>query len=392
MAALDTYSLHTFIAAAIAAAPPGQPISVQVPPGAYPESHITLMPAVEVEVIGGPGVTVACLYASGCSNLTFRDIECTGVARTGLAVLITSCSAIAMFGLDVHATPAIAGVMIRDSTQIILDGSEVHDCGTGVSLLNASKVSITSNTIHDISSDGVHGAGSTQVTVDSNRIFNIASVTGDHPDAIQFFTAGTTTPPADIVITNNDIRRGTGNAFQGIFLSDEATLGYTGVVITGNGVEAGMWQGIYVANAVDPVVNNNYVNGDGQVSGAQTMSPWIMLAGKTTGGQVENNVSTGYNGLAAVPGLIQSGNKTIPLAKPGDYSGLDAWWKTMTPPPPVITPPADPLQAALDAANARIDVLTDQLTVSQGQTADAVKRLETLTTNLSQLLAIAAGS
>jgi len=314
------------IQALIAQAKPGSTITL--PPGDYPESGVKANPSAPVTILG-PGAIIHGLQLDGSSNLIFRGEEFVVQPRTGLAIGTTNGSRnLAFDQVNIHRPAGGAegtGVFFRNSSNVSITNSDIHDVAVGIQHLNTDHVTIARNSIHDITGDGIHGAGTSFITIDGNRIFNLFTQPGDHPDAIQFFTYGQTAGATDITITNNDIRQGKGGPVQGIFLGNESNLPYSRVRITGNLVMGGMWNGIAVGIGIDPVVEDNYVqahtdNWDDKHT--QVMTPWIVL--ESTGGSLKNNVSTAYL-LDKAVGLAQAGNAKIGNAKPGDYSGAEKW-------------------------------------------------------------------
>jgi parallel beta-helix repeat protein len=136
-------------------------------------------------------------------------------------------------------------------------------------------------------SDGVHAAGSSNVTVSNNKFADFFPVTGQHPDAVQFFTAGTTTTAQNISITGNLIERGAGSAIQGIFFSDESGVGYSNVAVTNNTVVGTLYNGIDLSDVSGANVSGNILQAySDQLS-------WIALH-SVTGATVSSNQAEQY--------------------------------------------------------------------------------------------------
>jgi hypothetical protein len=94
--------------------------------------------------------------------------------------------------------------------------------------------------------------------VADNAVWNIRPMPGDHPDAIQFLTAGSKAPATDIRVTGNVVFRGEGQATQGIFLRDQVgTLPFERVTIADNLIVGTGYNGILVMGAKDLAITGN---------------------------------------------------------------------------------------------------------------------------------------
>ena len=94
-------------------------------------------------------------------------------------------------------------------------------------------------------------------------------------------------------------------------LGNEKDLPYLRVRITGNLAMGGMWNGIAVGTSVEPIVEDNYVQGrsdNWSDDKSQVLAPWIIVQSK--GGSLKNNFATGFITKDA-SGLAQSHNVTI---------------------------------------------------------------------------------
>jgi len=332
----------------IAAAAPGS--TVTLPPGSYPESGVTAKPASMVTVIGSPGAVLNGLVFDGAANLTLRGLECVAQPRIGYAIgVVNGSKNIVLDGLNVHQAAGALdgyGVLFRGASNVSLINSELHQLTAGVQHLDCDHVLITDNRIHDLTGDGIKGGGTSFITVSRNKISDLTTAPGDHPDAIQFWTINETVAASDITITDNDIRQGRGGPVQSIFLGDETGLGFDRVRITGNLCMGGMWNGI-AAGDRGVTVDDNYVQGlTNNIDHGQNLSPWIIVRG--SGVSLRNNFATGFLTDQA-PGLAPSGNVTISNAAPGDYSAAEAWLKRRG-----VVVAADPRDAQISGLKSRL--------------------------------------
>jgi hypothetical protein len=260
------------------------------------------------------------LNVQNSSNLAFSHLELTPDAVSTYNATLQGDHNITLDQLNVHggATANGNGVMLRESTNVSLTNSNIHDLWNGVSHIHDDGVMISGNTIHGIATDGIHGGGSSDVTITGNVLSDFTPNPGDHPDAIQFWTSNTTASVHDLVVTNNIIERGTGAAMQGIFMNNENNLTYENVTITGNAMVGTMYNGILVYNAANVTVANNYVQGD------TDMNSKIWLD-QITGATIHNNAATDLEVLSGVTGATVSGNTVIAQALIGDITQLNQW-------------------------------------------------------------------
>jgi len=269
----------------------------------------------------------------GSSNLTFTNIEVTPKVAGGYAVTLGNDTNVHLEGLNIHASATADGnaVLIQNSTHISVNGSDIHNIGTGISYVNSDFVQLTNNKIHGIQSDGMHGGGTSDITISGNTFTDFAPKAGDHPDAIQFWTSGTTTSAHDIVITNNVMTRGAGQIFQGVFMGADDKLPFQNVTITGNAIVGGMYNGINLQNGNHVLIENNLVQG------YTDMNSWIALS-KTTNSTVDGNTASTVTINANNIGVSVHDNAIVALQTVGDLTALATWQHVSLP----IAEPAAP--------------------------------------------------
>lgn len=228
---------------------------------------------------GGEGVKVVSADASNpaellglkvtqSSGMTFKGVVLKDVdATTDYDFQVKDSSRIVFDNVKLVGQAGDAGYtsnpfMIRSSTDITVRNSDVSHVRYGINMLNNSGVTIANNNFQDIRTDGVRGGGNSNILITGNKFTDFKPAVGDHPDAIQFWTTNQTTISSNITITNNVVTRGNGAPMQGIFMRDESTtLPYTNVVISGNVVLGGLYNGIAVSNASGLKITNNIVAG-----------------------------------------------------------------------------------------------------------------------------------
>ena len=287
-------------------------------------------------------VVIAGVELNNCSGLTFRDVEIHVNERTQNVLNVVSSNDIHFDRVEMDDAfgSTRGGVLFRESSNVSISNSELHDIGTAIVNYRSANVTLTGNNLHDLKGDGIQTADSSVITISGNNFTNFFPSDGDHPDAIQFFTAGTTVAAHDISITNNTYVRGAGAPVQGIFMGDEVNLPYQNVVISGNAIVGGMYNGI-ATYAVNVTISNNIVQ-----AWADMASSIVLQT--STGASLTNNQATSYIFLGTSPGLVSSGNITLATAPVGDTSILGQTSTVLPsspppPPPPVaVSPPPPP--------------------------------------------------
>ena len=349
-AAYTTVYTSNGLWSAVKAALPGD--TIYLAPGAYTAMSMAGMnPAGMVTITSldpsHPAV-VAGLTLTNSSNLTFSNIELTPKAQGAYGITLGGDSNIRFDHLNIHASATVDGnaVLIRDSRNVSVTNSDIHNIGTGISYINSDTVMLSGNTLHNIQSDGIHGGGTSNITITGNTFTDFSPKAGDHPDAIQFWTSGTTTSAHDITITNNIITRGAGAAVQGIFLGNEKMLEYKNVTITGNAVVGGLYNGIFVVDASNAKIEGNLVQGYNDINS------WIYLS-KITTGVLDYNQATTFALAKDNVGLNVHDNTKIVLQPVGDLTVLNHWLNPQglaapTVPPESFDLSAPPTSEALD--------------------------------------------
>jgi Ca2+-binding RTX toxin-like protein len=207
------------------------------------------------------------LKITNSSNIAFQNIELDASrAKADNPVQILNSKNVSISDSDFHGSldgvvgNDVAAMLIRSSENVTIKSSEFQQFKFGIGHLDSNGLTLSGNSFHDIQSDGIRGGGSSNVTISNNRFSDFFPVDGDHPDAIQFWTAGTRLAATNIVVTNNVVERGAGSGVQGIFLRDEiGTMPFSNVTITNNQIIGGGFNGISVGNVKKLVIAENTV-------------------------------------------------------------------------------------------------------------------------------------
>ena len=190
--------------------------------------------------------------------------------------------------LDGNPTNDRDGLNFRGSNNIAVTNSTFEQLSRGLLIGSSQDVTLSGNMFKNMSTDGMDFAAVQRVAITGNTFTNFTPKAGDHPDAIQFWTSGTTVASSDISITNNKIMMGGPEGTQGIFLRDETgALPYQRVTIDNNLVYINSgYNGITVAGGNTIAVTNNTVVSQT----TDTLKLRINLSA-VTNGTVANNVS-----------------------------------------------------------------------------------------------------
>jgi hypothetical protein len=183
---------------------------------------------IDATVNNSSGLSFSNLSLAGSS---WDDLRAFWVSKSN-DIHLDHVSVQSVTGLDALRT---YGVNITGSTNVSVTNSEFQQLGRGIVTSTSSNIVLSGNVVHDIRTDGFDFSQVDHVTVSGNVFTSFHPAPGDHPDAIQFFTTGTTAPSHDIAITGNVILVGDGVPMQGIFIRDtDGSLPFTNVTISNN--------------------------------------------------------------------------------------------------------------------------------------------------------------
>lgn len=204
-------------------------------------------------------------------------------------------------------------INVRGGEKATIVGSTFRDLGGFLNFVRTDGVVFTDNVLSNIR-EGVRLVGAGNATIARNRMGPFKPTKGDHPDGIQFFTAGLNRPDDraahDVLIEGNLIDPGPDAHVQGIFIGDEAKFyasgrGYANLTIRNNMLIGTGWHGI----AVGPHGPGLTIEGNRLLirhNGDRVTDNWIMVG--EGGGVVRNNVA---GSLKLARGVTASGNKQV---------------------------------------------------------------------------------
>ncbi len=239
------------------------------------------------------------LRMSGSSGVTFEGLVFSAPAGVLHSFLVTGAddvhfSNIVMHGPDNMGSGAeVTPFFIRSSTNVSVTGSEFYDVKNALMLLDIDGIEISGNSFHDIRCDGVAGGGVSNALITNNVFTDFYPLntggSGDHPDAIQFWSNNQDEPGRNITISDNLIYRGNGLPMQGIFIRDTySEMPFEDLTISGNVVLGGLYNAISVGGVNGGQLVDNIVIGmDGQKS-------WIRVSADTDF-VIEDNFASHYS-------------------------------------------------------------------------------------------------
>ncbi|MFN3938086.1 MAG: right-handed parallel beta-helix repeat-containing protein, partial [Gemmobacter sp.] len=159
------------------------------------------------------------------------------------------------------------GLGIRHSSGVRIERNTFHLWHRAMVVGRSQDVLVRENEIHSVRSDGMNFASVQRVLIEGNHIhsFRTSRTSGDHPDMIQFWTAGTERPTTDVVIRNNILNAGRGSFSQSIFMRNEVVdsgragreMFYRNIEIAGNVIINSHLHGITVGETEGLVIRNN---------------------------------------------------------------------------------------------------------------------------------------
>lgn len=158
-------------------------------------------------------------------------------------------------------------IAVRDSAGIAFTGNEVFNWHRGGTFGNVDGLKVEGNDIYDLRSDGLDFAAVRNAVIAGNHIhdFRRSKASSDHPDMIQFWTAGTTTPSRDVAIIGNYLDIGGGDETQSIFMRNEVVdhgkagpeMFYRNIRIEDNLIRNGHLHGITVGESDGLAIRSN---------------------------------------------------------------------------------------------------------------------------------------
>jgi len=260
-------------------------------------------------------------------GLTFSNVELFATGTSGFTFQVKASSDIHFDHISLHGSldddPSndASGLQVMGSTNVTITNSDFTQLARGMAISTSTDVTVENNYIHDIRSDGMDFAQVGNVRILHNILKDFSPATGDHPDAIQFWTQGTTAPSHDILISGNLIMRGDGTGgAQGIFMGDElGNMHFERVTVSDNLLLGTGLNALRINGATNLTLSNNDL-----VTFAGQDKTYILIQ-NADGVTATGNESILY-GWDKVTNLTQSGNVTTVAVADSGLAALKAWF------------------------------------------------------------------
>jgi nitrous oxidase accessory protein NosD len=260
------------------------------------------------------------LSIKGSNGLTISQIE-FAIKAGSLGVGVQDSRDIRLEKLDIHGlmdgnpSDDPTGVSLQRSANVTIAESRFHDLGGGIGYSDVNGMTIVDNRFEVIRSDGVTGTRVNDVVISRNYFTDFYPEAADHPDVVQIWTSNAA-PSRNFTITDNVFERGAGRKVQGIFIKGDGAVGYENVVITGNAIIGGMYNGISVT------VANGLTISDNLVLGYDDMVSWIQVK-DSKAFRVTGNTATSF--IVLDYPLRKEGNVIVDKPGVGDTARLRQW-------------------------------------------------------------------
>lgn len=235
-----------------------------------------------------------------------------------------------------HATGV--GLSVDHATDLTVDGNRFARFYRGLTVSDSDRVTVTGNDVSDIRSDGMDFVADQGLLVADNMLHDFQTATGseDHPDMIQFWTAGTTRPTRDVVIRDNLLNAGSGSWTQSILMGNEVVaqgeagpeMRYRNITITGNVIINAHLHGISVGQADGVRIAHNTLihlaRADGGGDNPTLWTPRINVDETSDHVTIEGNATAAIVGGEQRPDWTVRGNVLIQDRDPRAANHYDA--------------------------------------------------------------------
>ena len=297
--------------------------------------------------------TLSGLMVSDCDGLTFLNVDMAADPAALYGYRFAGCERIRIDRCRAHSDHTlpvdqqrVTLVFFDGCSDVIVEGSDFSHAWHGIEHRRTKRITISDNRFHHLRTDGIRGGGMVDGLIEGNEFCDffgagVIGTSGDHCDAIQFWTTERTGRSSNVTIRRNAIRRGDGRLLQGMLLD-----GVDGLTVDDNLAIGTMWNGILIAGCTGATITRNKVLGDqGQPSRLRVVS--MDAVAEMTGNTAEFELPNG----AGVPGA----NEMVGLLPPDALSRIEADW--LAPDQPQLPP-----QDSLDAIKSELRELLPKVT------------------------------
>ncbi len=259
----------------------------------------------------------------GCSGITVTNTQITGDVARGVSALDDG------FGTG-------RALVFTKSANIEVSNNVISEFFRAAAFGSVTGLKVVGNDISNLSSDGFNFANVDNVVIDSNHIhdFHRNEASSAHPDMIQFWTAGTTSPSTNIVISNNFLDMGGGTSTQSIFMRNELVdqglagsgMYYQNVKILNNLIANLHSNGITVGASNGLVIDNNtLIQKIAPLESQGAPAPGIGVSSLSLNVKLTDNVAPVLGAIFANPpaAWLVSNNQVVQSTSPlaANYAG-----------------------------------------------------------------------
>lgn len=313
-----------------------------------------------VTITGGPGAKVREVQVTGSKGWRFAGLDFDAGPSGYYMYRVNASENVHFEGCHVHGsdlaltgpTPPQGISFLNGCRNVSVTGGHFEFLTSAVAAGSCFDVVIAGNHIHDMATDGIVFAECAGLTISDNDIHDLHPGPGAHPDGIQGLTVNTKRAQENIVISRNHIARGKGGPLQGVFLGDEARVGYKNVRIEDNLLDRTGYHGITQTLGEDIVVRRNTLISVDNDQGRN----WILLNNQVRP-VVEDNqaIAITVNSKALASG---EGGNVLNQPTSDNAGAVTAAWRARFRAPPAPTPEPIPEPPKPDALRAAMAVNT----------------------------------
>ncbi len=206
--------------------------------------------------------------------------------------------------------PSATALIVRRCGNVLLEDNEFNLWQRGLGIDNSTDVTVRGNDLHAIRMDGMNFAAVQDVLIEGNHIhdFQRSLTSLDHPDMIQFWTAGTKVSSRNITIRGNILNSGGGGWTQTIFMRNEVVdqkkagpeMYYKDVLIEDNVIINAHLHGITLGETDGLTIRNNTLIhnrlSDGPDNNPNLWTPQINVSGRSERVSITANITASVNG------------------------------------------------------------------------------------------------
>ncbi len=231
------------------------------------------------------------------SGLSFSHVTLSAAGSDpNYAFKAYQCSNLSYDSVTIHGDPTAAvgvnptGFLFEGCSNVSVTNSAFSYLYNGIVFQDDSNINVSGSNFQYMSADGMDCPGCSYANITDNTFTNFTTVSGQHPDCIQFWmTSEETAVPHDINISGNSYVRGNGNPSQGIFISDDVNGSlYSNLSVTNNTILGGLYNGLMV------VYGGSNVNVSGNdIVGYSDQTSWIRVE-LSNGPALSNNIAQQY--------------------------------------------------------------------------------------------------